>query len=69
MQALNPTVYELFIWYGRRPANRGLEPTAQIASAQRERCLLNDRVARSQVEFRTPGSYSGDILRTAERSS
>jgi hypothetical protein len=33
MQALNPTVYELFLWYGRRPANLGVEPTAQIAPA------------------------------------
>jgi hypothetical protein len=34
MQALNPTVYELFIWFGRRPANLGLEPATQIAAAE-----------------------------------
>jgi len=37
MQALNPTVYELFLWYGRRPANLGLEPTAKNAAVQATR--------------------------------
>lgn len=44
MQALNPIVYELFMSYGRRPANFALEPTA------RRRLLRDPRNERASAQ-------------------